>query len=409
MKELKFASPLRSASILIILVICFVILSWAADVIVPLLFSLIFSSMLFPICFRLEKWGCHKGIAAFVSILAAGVLTALFLGIVIMQLMHLVGQAPQFAERISTLVDKAETFVSQRFHIEKSTQADHVHQQLGKLMDNSSAYFSSTMSFTTNILSTFVLILLFSFFLLYLRAFFLEFFYKVFASSEKLLIDETLQKIYEVIQNYLLGLLKVIGIIGTLNSIGLWALGIESPLFFGFLGGLLVIIPYIGILIGAALPLIVALITKDSYWYAAGVMGVFLFVHILEGNVITPYVVGSKVSINPLVAIFSLLLFGKLWGLSGLILALPVTAICKIIFDTLPGFKAVGFLLGKPQKYHFKRYSILYAKLKSRENPAAANTAAANTAATTTAATTAPATTTATTTVQVTTTEEIQL
>src|SRR6201991_3026158 len=144
MKELKFASPLRSASILIILVICFVILSWAADVIVPLLFSLIFSSMLFPLCYRLEKWGCHKGIAAFVSILAAGILTALFLGIVITQLMHLVEQAPQFIQRLSTLMDKAETFVSQRFHIEKSTQTDHIHQQLSKLMDNSSTYFSTT-------------------------------------------------------------------------------------------------------------------------------------------------------------------------------------------------------------------------------------------------------------------------
>ena len=366
MKELKFISPLRSAAILIILVICFMILSWAADVIVPLLFAIIFSAMLFPICFRLEKWGCHKGVAAFTSVLVAGLLSAAFLSIVITQLIHLAGEAPQFAARISTLADKAEGYLAQHFQIANSSQAHPLHQQLHKLMDNSSAYFSSTMSFTTTLLSQFLLVLLFGFFLLYLRVFFLEFFYKVFASSEKTLIDETMQKIYLVIQNYLLGLLKVIAIVGTLNSIGLWSLGIESPLFFGFLGGLLVVIPYIGILIGSALPLIVALITKDSYWYAAGVMGVFLFVHILEGNVITPYVVGSKVSINPLVAIFSLLLFGKLWGLAGLVLALPVTAICKIIFDTLPGFKAVGFLLGKPQKYHFKRYSILHAKLRSR-------------------------------------------
>lgn len=367
MKELKFASPLRTASILIILVICFVILSWAQDVIVPLLFSVIFSSMLFPICFRLEKWGCHKGVAAFMAVLVAGVVTALFLTIVAIQIMHLVGQGPQFVDKISVLADKVETVVADRFHIEKSTQADHVHMMLNKTLENSSAYFSSVTYFTTNLVSQFLLILLFSFFLLYLRVFFLEFFYKVFASSEKLLIDDTMQKIYAVIQNYLSGLLKVICIIGALNSIGLWALGIESPLFFGFLGGLMVVIPYIGILIGATLPLIVALVTKDSYWYAVGVLGVFLFVHILEGNVITPYVVGSKVSLNPLVAIFSLLLFGKLWGLSGLVLALPVTAICKIMFDLLPGFKAVGFLLGKPQKYHFKRYSILHAKLRSRE------------------------------------------
>ena len=373
MKELKFASPLRTASILVILVICFVILSWAQDVIVPLLFSVIFSSMLFPLCFRLEKWGCHKGVAAFVSVLVAGLVSALFLTVVALQIVHLVGQGPQFVEKISVLADKVETVVFNRFHIEKSTQADHVHLVLNKALENSSAYFSSFTSFTVGMVSQFLLILLFSFFLLYLRVFFLEFFYKVFASSEKLLIDDTMQKIYAVIQNYLLGLLKVICIVGTLNSIGLWSLGIESPLFFGFLGGLLVIIPYIGILIGSALPLIVALVTKDSYWYAVGVLGVFLFVHILEGNLITPYVVGSKVSINPLVAVFSLLLFGKLWGLSGLILALPVTAICKIIFDLLPGFKAVGFLLGKPQKYHFKPYSILHAKLRSKMRQPAAS------------------------------------
>ena len=382
MKELKFASPLRTASILIILVICFVILSWAQDVIVPLLFSVIFSSMLFPICFRLEKWGCHKGVAAFMAVLVAGVVTALFLTIVAIQIMHLVGQGPQFVDKISVLADKVETVVADRFHIEKSTQADHVHMILNKTLENSSAYFSSVTYFTTNLISQFLLILLFSFFLLYLRVFFLEFFYKVFASSEKLLIDDTMQKIYAVIQNYLSGLLKVICIIGALNSIGLWALGIESPLFFGFLGGLMVVIPYIGILIGATLPLIVALVTKDSYWYAVGVLGVFLFVHILEGNVITPYVVGSKVSLNPLVAIFSLLLFGKLWGLSGLVLALPVTAICKIMFDLLPGFKAVGFLLGKPQKYHFKRYSILHAKLRSRGHMPAGSDGATETVVT---------------------------
>lgn len=380
MKEIKFASPVRTASILVILVICFVILSWAQDVIVPLLFAVVFSGMLFPICFQLEKWGCHKGVAAFVSVLVAGMITALFLMVVALQIVHLAGQGPQFVERLSQLADKAETAIAARFHIGKSTQADHIHMLLEKAKDNSTAYFSSVTSFTTNVVSQFLLILLFSFFLLYFRVFFLEFFYKVFASSEKLLIDETMQKIYGVIQNYLSGLLKVICIIGTLNSIGLWALGIESPLFFGFLGGMLVVIPYIGILIGSALPLIVALVTKDSYWYAVGVLAVFLFVHILEGNVITPYVVGSKVSINPLVAVFSLLLFGKLWGLSGLVLALPMTAICKIIFDMLPGFKAIGFLLGKPQKYHFKRYSMLYAKLRSRTHTASGDVTVEETA-----------------------------
>jgi len=356
MNEIKFANPVRIAAILFILAICFVILAWAEVLIIPLLFAIIFSSMLFPICLQLEKWGFHKGLAAFMAVLVAGILLALFLTVVITQLLHLVEQGPQFIQKMGALVDRAEAYILNHWHIQKAL---HLFQ-----FDHLSQYFSSTMTFTAGIISQFVLVLLFSFFLLYFRVFFLEFFYKAFASSEKQLIDDTMEKIYLVIQNYLVGLLKVIAIIGTLNSIGLWSLGIESPLFFGFLGGILVIIPYIGILIGSALPFIVALITKDSAWYAVGVVGVFLFVHILEGNLITPYVVGSKISINPLIAVFSLLLFGKLWGLSGLVLALPVTAICKIIFDLLPGFKAVGFILGKPQKYHFKKYSHLHAKLR---------------------------------------------
>jgi predicted PurR-regulated permease PerM len=374
MNEIKFASPFRIAAILFILAMCFVILAWAEVLIIPLLFASIFSSMLFPICMRLEKWGLHKGLAAFIAVLMGGILLALFLTIVINQLVHLIGQGPQFVQKMGALIDKAETYVSVHWRIEKATQADHLRQLTEKLKDNSSTYFSSTMTFTAGLVSQFVLVLLFSFFLLYFRAFFLEFFYKAFASSDKLLIDDTMQKIYLVIQNYLIGLLKVIAIIGTLNTIGLWFLGIESPLFFGFLGGILVIIPYIGILLGSALPFIVALVTKDSAWYAVGVLCVFFFVHVLEGNLITPYVVGSMISVNPLIAVFSLLLFGKLWGLSGLILALPVTAICKIIFDLLPGFKAVGFLLGKPQKYHFKKYSSLHAKLRSRADTPPAET-----------------------------------
>src|SRR5258708_32443835 len=105
MNQLKFASPVRSAAILIILVICFLILSWAADVIVPLLFAIIFSSMLFPICSQLEKWGCHKGVAAFISVLVAGIATALFLRVVLTQVMHLVGQTPQFVSKLTGLLD----------------------------------------------------------------------------------------------------------------------------------------------------------------------------------------------------------------------------------------------------------------------------------------------------------------
>jgi predicted PurR-regulated permease PerM len=70
----------------------------------------------------------------------------------------------------------------------------------------------------------------------------------------------------------------------------------------------------------------------------------------LEGNFITPYIVGSKVSINPLAAIIVLLLWENVWGLPGLVLALPMTAIIKVIFDAVDELKPYGFLIGEAEK-----------------------------------------------------------
>jgi predicted PurR-regulated permease PerM len=96
---------------------------------------------------------------------------------------------------------------------------------------------------------------------------------------------------------------------------------------------LLTIIPYVGIFIGASLPVILALLTKDSAWYAVGVIGLFSFVQFLEGNFITPRITGSKVSINALAAIIALLIGGKILGIAGMILAVPCLGIFKILLS----------------------------------------------------------------------------
>ena len=72
--------------------------------------------------------------------------------------------------------------------------------------------------------------------------------------------------------------------------------------------------------------------------------------------------IGSRINLNPLVAIIVLILFGELWGTAGLFLAFPLAAILKVIFDKIPGLKPYGFLLGEPQKYHLKKYSLLHLK-----------------------------------------------
>ena len=171
-----------------------------------------------------------------------------------------------------------------------------------------------------------------------------------------------IKKIYDIQQNYLVGLIKVMLIVGVLNTTGLLLLGIENAVFFGFFGALLLIIPYVGVIIGALLPALVALVTKDSYWYVFGVLALFSVIQFVEGNFITPKITGEKVSVNAFMVIFSLIAFAMLWGVAGMIVAIPVTATIKILCDHSENYKAFGFLIGEPENKFLR--SVARSRLK---------------------------------------------
>ena len=203
-------------------------------------------------------------------------------------------------------------------------------------------------------MSDFVLTPLYMFFFLLYRSFLISFLYKATSKvSDKKKMRIILDQLYKVQQNYLIGLVSVMTIVGLLNSIGLLALGIDYPFFFGFLCALLLLVPYIGIIIGSLLPALIALATKDSYWYAVGVIAIFGFIQFVEGNFITPKITGSKVSLNSFVSILVIILFSMIWGIPGMILALPMTASLKVIFDHSEKFKPIGFLLGQAEEKYF--------------------------------------------------------
>jgi len=365
-KIMPTTTIVRYAAIFILLIAIVFILAQLKVVLVPVCFAIVFAVMLFPLALRMEKAGFGKALSSLIAVVIMTILAVALLAFLFRQVGHLLQEAPVLFGKMGQLVDRMETFISEKLYIKKSVTTQHVNKQLAEMLDNSGNIFTSLIGLITSLLADVVLIPLFSFFLLYYRDFFLEFFYKLFPSSEKDWIDETMQRIYFVIQNYLLGIVIVMGIVGTLNSLGLFMLGIKYAFFFGFFAALLMLIPYIGVLIGSLLPALMALVTKDNYWYAVGAIGVMLFVQILEGNFITPYIVGSKVNINPLIVIVMFLIFGKLWGVAGLILALPLTAMIKVLLETMPACKAYTFILGEPQQYHLKKFSRLHVKLEER-------------------------------------------
>jgi len=116
----------------------------------------------------------------------------------------------------------------------------------------------------------------------------------------------------------------------------------------------------VGIAIGALFPIIMALITKDSGWYAIGVVIVFGVVQFLEGNFITPRITGSKVSINALAAIIALVIGGKILGIAGMILAVPAIGVVKILLSQNDRLKPLVILLeDQPTDTSLQESSVL--------------------------------------------------
>lgn len=327
------------------------------SVLVPLLFSILISITLFPLARFFERLRLGKAFSAVLSVIIAIAIISTIGWFIVHQSIIIGKDASSITEKVMSVFERLQVWAQETFGIERNQMMDKLQEQGNKALENTGTVLSSTFGSIGNTLAGVILVPLFSFFLLYYRDFFREFFFKAFKSSPQHKVNEVLNKIYELVQSYLLGLVTVMGIVAILNTGGLMLMGIEYAWFFGSLASLLMLLPYIGIAIGSILPALFALAVKDNALYALGVVVWFQVVQFLEGNIITPNIVGSKVSINPLMAIIGILLGGMLFGLAGLILALPFIATLKVIFDAIPSMESIGFLIGEPEKVHLKRNS----------------------------------------------------
>ena len=352
MSQIKTKNTINQLAASLIVVISIVFGLWVLkDFLVPVLFAIILSMLLLPICALLERKKVPRGLAIAITILVTISLLILIGYLMFLQISTLDEIWPQMIEKGEKWINQLQNFLTTRFNIGEDQQLVEGKKYLTEMLQNSSSFISGTLSTTTGFLANFSLIPLYIFLMLLYRDFFLEFLYKAFAKVSDERVNFVVGKLKSVIQSYMSGLLLVILIIGVLNTTSLLILGIPNAIFFGFFAAVLVLVPYIGVAIGSLLPIMMALITKDSAWYAVGVAASFAVVQILEGNFITPFIVGSKVSINSLAAIIALILFGNLWGIAGLVLALPMTAMIKVVFDSVEKLKPFGFLLGDADSY----------------------------------------------------------
>jgi predicted PurR-regulated permease PerM len=341
---------------LFLLMLVVVVLVVAKDFLVPLTIAIFFTFLLLPVSQKLERWKFPRTLAIIISITVAMAVFAALLYFFYWQAISFADDWPQLKQKFTEKTESIYQYIRENFNVSKKEQKNWINTKISETAESSDEIVLGIFSATGAFLASFALIPIYIFFLTFYRTKFKEFICLVTKNDKPDHILNVVSKVTRVSQKYLKGIFLDVLILSVLNSTGFLLLGLKHAVLFGVLAAILNIIPYIGVLIGSILPVIMALLTKDELSYAIGAMGVCVFVQFLDNNFITPYVVGSSVSINPLTAIIVLILSAFVWGIPGMVLSLPLTGMLKVICDHIESLKPYGFLIGEEINYRDKEH-----------------------------------------------------
>jgi len=333
--------------VLVSLIAVVTILALAKGLLIPLAFALLFAFILYPPV----KWLRKKNVGVIWSIITtmSGV-TLLLSGVVYLfsaQIVRMTDNYSNFQKELKQVFDTAVSFLNKEVNIIPHIEVQSISEAASSLLGNTGfVLVSDTLGFTSTFLSYLTLSIVFTFLILLYSRQLTTALTQFSPENNRKSFLKMLQEIQKVGQQYLTGILVVVLILGVLNSTGLFLLGINYAIFFGFLAALLAVIPYVGSFLGGLIPTLYALITYDSFWYPIGVIGIFWIIQFIEGNILNPKIVGGNLRINALFSLISLIGGGLLWGIPGMILFLPLTAMIRTMSTYYDELQPLAMLIG---------------------------------------------------------------
>lgn len=343
--KIKFPLSIKVPLVFIGLIAFFAVLYIGSSIIVPLVFATIIAIVLHPVVNRVTRLKMNRIVAIALVLAMAILLIAVFSGLMIRQVNHFGESWPILMEKLSGLMDKFISDAASFYEIKPEKIYGWFAVAKGQLLDKSSAAIGETLAIISNGLVALFLIPVYVFMILFYQPLLREFIHKLFSEDKKEKVGKIVSQIKVVLQQYLIGLIIEFVLVAMLNVVALLILGIDYAILLGILGALLNIIPYLGGIISVGLFMLVALITKDPI-YVVYVAAAYTVIQFVDNNYIVPKIVASKVKINALFSIIVVLAGNALWGISGMILSIPILAIAKLIFDHIASLKPWGFLLG---------------------------------------------------------------
>ena len=319
------------------------------EILVPILFATILAILLNPIVNFLTSKKLNRIIAIILSLIITMLIVLGLLYFLGSQMALLSDSFPLFKQKFVTLFHDTTQWISSTFNISNPQIDAWIVKTQKEGLSNGTAFVGQTLGTVGGVLAMLFLLPVYIFMILLYKSLLVDFIYKVFKSNSHKVVAEILKETKSLIQSYLVGLLIEAAIVASLNSVALMIIGVPYAILIGVIGAILNVIPYIGGLVAVAIPMVLAFATLNPL-SALFVFIAYLIIQFIDNNFLVPKIVASKVEVNALISIIVVLIGGSLWGVAGMFLSIPLTAILKVIFDRIDGLELFGFLIGDGQE-----------------------------------------------------------
>lgn len=343
---LKFPFYARLAFILFAIALILLFMYEGRSVFVPLFFSFLVAILLHPVARFLEKKRFPRSLAAVVTLL----MFLIFFGGIFYffshQMVRLSRDLPSLQAKVAEKWNSIQDWISDKYHVSNSQQKDYVNKSSNGILNSAMNSVATTFVGIAETVILTIFFFIFTFFILQYRRLLMNFVSELFDRTHNEKVQAVISRVRSLINSYVLGLLIEMSVVGIMIFTSLMIIGVKYALLISIMAAVLNIIPYLGIYFCMAIAMLITAATSTT-GHVVAVSIVFIVTHFADANFILPHVVGGKMKMNPFITILVVLIGRLVWGIPGMFLFIPLTAIIRLISEEVPGMKPWAILLGE--------------------------------------------------------------
>jgi len=320
---------------------------YAAPILIPVVMAISLAYTISPLVSFMDRFKIPHSLSVMILLLLVVILAVVIGYFLVLQLNDLAGKLPQYSQ---DLIRLAEGFKAKLSHLPGGLFSEQMENLDPSRIDPK--YFAQAGKYLLKGLSSAVSLVFGSFLIFFLTYFILNDqknlqrrLTQVFGQTQEGAAVKIISEINGQIKAFIQVKFWTTIALSIIFTAGLLIMGVSYAYIWGPLAGILNLVPFVGSVIGAVPPVIVALIESDSIILPLVVIAFFTVIQLLESNLISPKIIGDKVNLSPLAVLIASMYWGWLWGGLGVILAVPITAALKVICDHIESLRPIGLLL----------------------------------------------------------------